>query len=344
MKKVIRISSLIVLIVATVSYFDKYYLRKQVIPYPQFEANIQLNNQFLSIMTYNIRFNFLDFNKQSWVYRKEKLLNNIILKNPDILSIQEDTYPQVEYLAKHLSKTYSYVGLNNEIPEKSQHNCIFYNKKKFIAIYNKTLWLNENQTVNQLGWDGWCPRSTTIAIFRTISSPFEEFIIINAHLDHRGKKARIGGIQLILNFVKELIKERYDTNPPIFLMGDLNESPKQKVDNIIINEGYTDMWARCKINEDCVFGEQYSSSFHYYFGSLVNNFFIRNLLHFIFYAHGGKFAEYNRYHIDHMYYLNGNRTSIQPMYASMPSDDLFYDKSGIYASDHFPLFGVFKLN
>ena len=344
MKNFIIYSSLIVLLIAIVTYIDNSVNIPKITPYPQFKSRLGNHQNTISIMTYNIRFNFLDSNKQSWEYRKEKLLNNIKLKLPDILSIQEDTFPQLNYLAKHLSKNYSYVTSFNDVPELLQHNCIFYNKEKFIPVYNKTIWLNEKQKPNELGWDGWCPRSTTIAIFKTRANPNEEFVVINAHLDHRGRKARVEGTKQILSFLKKLLKERYpSSHPPIFFMGDLNESPKQAVDSLILKENFTDMWLSCQSEKDCAFGESYSSSFHYYFGDLVNNIIVRNLLNFVFYFQGLKFSQYNRYHIDHMYYLNGNNTYIQPLYASMPSDDLHIDQSGIYASDHFPLFGVFKL-
>ena len=133
---------------------------------------------------------------------------------------------------------------------------------------------------------------------------------------------------------------------PIFLMGDFNEFPYQYTYDVVINRNYIDMWNTCLKNNNkfCTLGEQYFGSFHWYLGTLVNNYFLRKLLMPISYTHsGGKFSQWEQYHIDHMFYINGDFTDIKPIYASMPSDDLLLDNSGIYASDHFPLFAVFKL-
>ena len=341
-------------IVVFVSVFDKIVFPLQITDYKEFITNrfaLQTDLNSLSLMTYNIRFDFLDLNKQSWLYRKEKLLNNILLKSPDILSLQEDTSQQVGYLYKELNRIYDVIWSKeiflNHNYTNLQHNSIFYKRNLFTPLFNQTIWLNENQTQNILGWDSKYPRTATIAIFKYKNNTYISnniFAIVNVHLDHRGKIARKEGIRLVLKKVNEIISEQTNEKVPIFLMGDLNETPKQKVDQIILQNNYTDVWLKCKEEGNkCKFGEQYSSSFHCYTGSFVNNIFIRNLFYFVFYAHGGLFSEYGRYHIDHMYYVDGNYSKISPLYVSMPSDDLFMDKSGIYASDHFPIFAVFKI-
>ena len=84
MKNFIIYSSLIVLLIAIVTYIDNSVNIPKITPYPQFKSRLGNLQSTISIMTYNIRFNFLDSNKQSWEYRKEKLLNNIKLSNPEV--------------------------------------------------------------------------------------------------------------------------------------------------------------------------------------------------------------------------------------------------------------------
>ena len=302
-------------------------------------------------MTYNIRFEDLDHGKQSWRYRKEKLLNNIILKLPDILSIQEDSKDQVEYINEKLKNyNYNYIGVDEfNLPNERQRNTIFYKKNKFELIHQKSIWLNEKGIKDAIGWDGWSPRSANIIILKKKENN-QKIIIANVHLDHKGRKSRLEGMKLVLNYLDKISINHINNSIrkiPIFLMGDFNEFPKQYTYNSVIDRNYIDMWNTCvKFNKNnkCILGEQFFGSFHWYLGSLVNNYFLRKLLMPISFHHsGGKFSQWEQYHIDHMFYLNGNNTNINVIYASMPSDDLKIDNSGIFASDHFPLFAVFKL-
>ena len=337
--------SFFILIFASISVIDKKIHNYQGTPYPQFISNLseKQKKDILTIMSYNIRFELLDNGKQSWRYRKEKLLNNILLKEPDILSIQEDSKDQVEYL-KYSLKDYIQIGVDdNDLPDERQRNSIFFKKNKFKLYHQHTIWLNPEERKDALGWDSIFPRSANIIILINIKTN-DKIIISNVHLDHKGRIARVEGMKLILNYLEKI---SYINNEkiPIFLMGDFNEFPYQYTYDVVINKNYIDMWNTCLLNSNfCTLGEQYFGSFHWYLGTLVNNYFLRKLLMPISYTHsGGKFSQWEQYHIDHMFYMNGDSTDIKPIYASMPSDDLLLDNSGIYASDHFPLFAVFKL-
>ena len=337
--------SFFILIFASISVFDKKIHNYQGTPYPEFLSNLsdKEKKDILTIMSYNIRFEELDHGKQSWRYRKEKLLNNILLKEPDILSIQEDSKDQVEYL-KYSLKDYIQIGVDdNDLPDERQRNSIFFKKNKFKLYHQHTIWLNPEERKDALGWDSIFPRSANIIILINIKTN-DKIIISNVHLDHKGRIARVEGMKLILNYLE---KKSYINNEkiPIFLMGDFNEFPYQYTYDVVINKNYIDMWNTCLLNNKfCTLGEQYFGSFHWYLGTLVNNYFLRKLLMPISYTHsGGKFSQWEQYHIDHMFFMNGNFTNIKPIYASMPSDDLKLDNSGIYASDHFPLFAVFQL-
>jgi endonuclease/exonuclease/phosphatase family metal-dependent hydrolase len=342
------------LLLTSISVLDKSFHNYEGRPYQEFKKNLSEKEKkdLLTIMTYNIRFEDLDHGKQSWRYRKEKLINNIILKLPDILSIQEDSKDQVEYINEKLKNyNYNYIGVDEyNLPNERQRNTIFYKKNKFELINQKSIWLNEKEIKDAIGWDGWNPRSANIIILKKKENN-QKIIIANVHLDHKGRKSRLEGMKLVLNYLDK-ISINYINNStrkiPIFLMGDFNEFPKQYTYNSVIDRNYIDMWNTCvKFNKNnkCILGEQFFGSFHWYLGSLVNNYFLRKLLMPISFQHsGGKFSQWEQYHIDHMFYINGNGTNIIPIYASMPCDDLKMDKSGIFASDHFPLFAVFKLN
>ena len=345
-KKFFYYISFLILFISIITNIDNKYNKFYNNPYKYKDfLNLYSNKiNMISIMSYNIRNLYLDLNsKQNWNNRKEKLLNNILLKSPDILSIQEDTLEQINFLNNNLKNNYSYFNLidpNND--KKMNHNSIFYNKLKYSFIYGEYFWLNSNNSYNKTDWDAWDPRSATIIILKNIKTK-THFIIVNAHLDHMGKKARREGIKIVLNRIEEINK---DKNYPVFLMGDFNESPNHYAYYEVMKKNYNDTWSDCVYNKNivCLLGEQYATSFHFYFGKKINNIFIRNFLYIVYYFHGGKNSFYNRYHIDHMYYKNNKISKIYPLYNSFPSDDLIDNKDGVYASDHFPIFSVFNFD
>ena len=315
-KKFFYYISFLILFISIITNIDNKYNKFYNNPYKYKDfLNLYSNKiNMISIMSYNIRNLYLDLNsKQNWNNRKEKLLNNILLKSPDILSIQEDTLEQINFLNNNLKNNYSYFNLidpNND--KKMNHNSIFYNKLKYSFISGEYFWLNSNNSYNKTDWDAWDPRSATIIILKNIKTK-THFIIVNAHLEKKKKKARREGIKIVLNRIEEINK---DKNYPV-----------------VYNK-----------NIVCLLGEQYATSFHFYFGKKINNIFIRNFLYIVYYFHGGKNSFYNRYHIDHMYYKNNKISKIYPLYNSFPSDDLIDNKDGVYASDHFPIFSVFNFD
>ena len=340
------IFSFIILLISFITYIDDKYNKFYNNPfkYEDFLNLFSKKSNIISIMSYNIRNMHFDLNsKQNWNNRKEKLLKNILLKNPDILSVQEDALEQIDFLNSNLNKNYSYFTLKDPNNDKRMmHNSIFYNKFKYSLVKGEFFWLNSNNIYNKTDWDGWIPRSATIIELENIQTK-THFIVANVHLDHMGKKARREGIKIVLNKIDKINKGK---NYPVFIMGDFNESPKQYAYYEVINRNYNDTWNDCVYNKSnvCFLGEQYASSFHYYLGKTINNIFIRNILYIIYYIHGGKNSFYNRYHIDHMYYKNNNRSKIYPLYTSFPSDDLIDNNDGVYASDHFPIFSVFNFD
>ena len=169
-KKFFYYISFLILFISIITNIDNKYNKFYNNPY-KYKDFLNLYSKkinMISIMSYNIRNLYLDLNsKQNWNNRKEKLLNNILLKFPDILSIQEDTLEQINFLNNNLKNNYSYFNLidpNND--KKMNHNSIFYNKLKYSFISGEYFWLNSNNSYNKTDWDAWDPRSATIIILK----------------------------------------------------------------------------------------------------------------------------------------------------------------------------------
>ena len=87
-KNIFYYISFLVLFISIISYIDNKYNKfyNNFYKYKDFLNLYSKRFNMISIMSYNIRNLYLDLNsKQNWDNRKSKLLNNILLKFPDIL-------------------------------------------------------------------------------------------------------------------------------------------------------------------------------------------------------------------------------------------------------------------
>lgn len=193
---------------------------------------IELNAQF-SAMTYNIRYNTPNDGENWWELRKDWVAEVISSTAPDILGIQEGLHSQVQFLDSALTD-YSFIGVGRDDGATSgEYAAIFYRYDKLEVVDNGTFWLSETPNKPSFGWGANFRRISTWAKFKSKDSG-QTFIAFNAHLDHETPLARVNGVKLIL----ERIKEWYtlDANLPVVLMGDFNATPEDEPIEIITSE------------------------------------------------------------------------------------------------------------
>jgi endonuclease/exonuclease/phosphatase family metal-dependent hydrolase len=340
MAKILRyaIFPLFILFIAMISY--DYFSKKEfsiIRDYTLYE-----NTDHLKIMTYNIRMAHLDTDMNKWDNRKNKLVNLIKKYSPDIVGTQEGTITQLQELEIYFPE-YKFIGyIKDKDPGNSENMIIFYKPEKFEVIEYETAWISDTPNIPfSKSWDSMYPRSGTFAHFRNknnnlLNQNLKEFAIVNVHLDHKGKTARVKGSETLINYIANLkIKDL-----PIFLLGDFNESPGQRAHQLFLKNGYLDVWTQCKEDSKCTIGENFVSSFHYYYGKIVNLILSRLALYAIYTFHGSALPEFGRYHIDWILFKNAYN-KLNPVLIEMPAIDI--DNTGIYASDHFPIIAVFSL-
>ena len=288
----------------------------------------------LSIMSYNIRSSNLDNDLQKWENRKPKLLSIIKKYNPDIISTQEGLRGQIFEIGEHLPQFKMFGFLNDPKPD-FENLVIFYNDSKLKLIKGDYFWLSETPHVDfSKSWGAMFPRLATYAIFEIIATK-TRFIVINCHFDHKSAEARKNSAFMLIRTLNKLIRNEF-YQLPILLMGDFNEAPFTEGYNFFINEGFTSILDNCSHKF-----QVFKCSFHYYYGKIVENFFVRIGLFFGFKYHSGVFPKFDSYHIDWILGRNGNNSKIVNLLFHMPSDDI--DSDGVYASDHFPLFGKIEI-
>ena len=170
------------------------------------------------LMSTNVRFyNPLDFFKQSWFYRADLIVDDINAVKPDIIGFQEATFLHYDYLKAAM------VGYGSEIAYRDDfilsEGCpIFYRTDKYERVDGGSFWLSETPEVMSKSWGSMHYRICVYVILREKESG-REFVVFNTHLDHKSEEARIKGIRVVLDKIREF------GDLTAFLMGDLNAEP-----------------------------------------------------------------------------------------------------------------------
>ena len=174
-----------------------------------------LSGDEMRVMSCNLRcINPGDTGKKSWFYRAGLLLDGIEKAAPGIIGFQEATRWQYKYLTDCLPEydstiTYRDNAVNSE-------GCpVFYNVNLYSLIDKGTFWLSETPDKMSRDWGATCYRVCSYAVLETRETG-KRFAVFNTHLDHVSELARINGINLVLEKIRQF------GSVPAVLMGDLN--------------------------------------------------------------------------------------------------------------------------
>ena len=171
----------------------------------------------LKVISYNIRYNNPNDGINIWDNRKSTITKFLIDESPDFAGLQEVTYSQLSFLKDSLVN-YSFIGVGRDDGKtKGEYSPIFYNKKKYKVLSNKTFWLSSSPEKASVGWDASMERICTYGLIEDKRSN-KRIWVFNTHLDHIGNDARVRSIELILDTIEKLNEE----DNPIILSGDFN--------------------------------------------------------------------------------------------------------------------------
>lgn len=185
-----------------------------------FISGESLLSQGYSAMTYNIRYSTPNDGENWWEFRKEWVADVINFYEPDILGIQEGLHHQVSFLDSVLNR-YAFVGVGrDDANQAGEYAAIFYNSQNLEVIDHGTFWLSETPEEPSYGWGANFRRISTWAKFKSKEND-QRFWVFNAHFDHETPLARLNGMKLILDQIKEWNIEDF----PVIVMGDFNAIP-----------------------------------------------------------------------------------------------------------------------
>ena len=155
-----------------------------------------------------------DLGKKSWFYRAPLLLRVLADEQPDVIGFQEVTRVHYAYLQTQMTG-YDSVIAYRDGSYFSEGCPIFYNAERFTLTDKGSFWLSETPDRSSKSWGAAFPRVCSYVILRETATD-KPLVVFNTHLDHVSDEARIRGIGVVLE------KLRQFGGQPCVLMGDLN--------------------------------------------------------------------------------------------------------------------------
>ncbi|WP_100010005.1 endonuclease/exonuclease/phosphatase family protein [Lentibacillus sediminis] len=174
------------------------------------------------VMTFNLRVDIAQDNKNAWKYRCENVAKIIMESEALIIGTQEGLPSMIKELAEKLDE-FTWVGEGRLGQDKDEHCAVFYDKQKLEAMDHGTFWLSETpEAKGSTDWGADYPRICTWVHFCWKDEPEKQFFLYNTHLDHISQIARERGMALIK---KKMQISDNQLHMPMVLMGDMNAKP-----------------------------------------------------------------------------------------------------------------------
>jgi endonuclease/exonuclease/phosphatase family metal-dependent hydrolase len=181
---------------------------------------IFVSNLTYNIASFNIRCDTPEDKENSWINRKENVLQMLSYYSWDVFGLQEVRDNQLNDI-KALDG-YDYEGVGREEGSNSNEACsVFYKKDMFHKEDGGTFWLSLTPEVPSKSWNSDCYRICTWVKLKDKRNN-RVFVFINTHFDHRSEEARIESSKMITNWIENEFSEL-----PVILVGDFNSDPEE---------------------------------------------------------------------------------------------------------------------
>ena len=175
----------------------------------------------ITLISANVRtFAPFDLFKKSWFFRADLFLNSLAEENPDIIGFQEVTKMHYKYLTKNMPDYESVIEYRDKSlqPEACP---VFFKKDKFECSDKGSFWLSNTPEKMSKDWGAMCYRICSYVILKDKDSG-KKLVVFNTHLDHVSDEARIKGIGVVLDKIKQF------GSLPSIIMGDFNAKEDSK--------------------------------------------------------------------------------------------------------------------
>lgn len=154
----------------------------------------------------------------------------------DVLGTQEGT---AAHLTALTGRAFAAVGRSRDGGTTGEHAAILYRTDRVEVIEHGDFWLSPTPEVPSTGWDApTYRRLCTWARLRDRATG-SVLVVLNAHLDHEGARARVESAHLLLTRAAVLAG-----GDPVAVTGDLNADPGSEPLRVLLGGGLADARAR----------------------------------------------------------------------------------------------------
>ena len=218
MKRVLqRILSVLLLLLIFVLVIYCIYVPKYLKDHTPVELPTEEREETV-VMSANVRYLApTDLFTKSWFYRAGLIREDIALVSPDIVCFQEVTPVHYDYLVKILPGYESTITYRDNFI-LSEGCPIFYRTDRYEKVEDGSFWLSETPEEMSKSWGSSHYRVANYVILREKATG-KELVVFNTHLDNKSQEARIEGIRLVVDKIREF------GSLPAILLGDLNATP-----------------------------------------------------------------------------------------------------------------------
>ena len=192
-------------------------------------SGLVMAQDYLNVMTFNIRYNNPGDSANAWPFRKDKVASQILFHQAHIVGMQEALHGQINDLQERLPQ-YKFIGVGRDGGEKGEYSAIFYDTTRLQLLSSQTFWLSQQpDVVASVGWDAALTRVVTWAKFKDRKTK-KIFYHFNTHFDHRGKNARRESASLLLQKVQSIAGKTVSITT-----GDFNAKPGDEPIRVIVD-------------------------------------------------------------------------------------------------------------
>ena len=192
------------------AYYSHYKKAKS-----EFDISAAEKSDEITLISVNVRtWSPTDVLKKSWFYRADLIVKNIADTAPDIIGFQEVTPVHYKYLTETLKGYDNVIAYRDNSP--LHEACpVFYSTERFELTDKGSFWLSETPEEMSKDWGAACYRICSYVILKDKTNN-KQLVVFNTHLDHISDEARINGINVVLDKIKQF------GGLPSVIMGDFN--------------------------------------------------------------------------------------------------------------------------
>ncbi|BET69160.1 endonuclease/exonuclease/phosphatase family protein [Opitutales bacterium ASA1] len=184
----------------------------------------------LGLMTFNIRLDLASDGPDAWPNRKDFVTDVIDGARVEIVGLQEALQHQLDHVVSTLPR-FASAGEARGGAGKDEYSAVLYDAEGLQLLESRTFWLSDTPDVPSTSWGNRHLRICTWVRLRDRETG-TCLHVFNTHLDHESENARVRGVRLILERVRE-----WSRGEPVVLMGDFNASASSDPVRLVVAGG-----------------------------------------------------------------------------------------------------------